>query len=152
MPHRPCLDGNRNGLAVGADVSHATATAEGDTALALIDCHAPQGHRVSLAADKLLDVESIVTALRTRKVIPHIAIDDRVSKTGWLRKAAVAGRTTSHPGYAVSLKARKRIEEIFGWPRPTAALPGSRSVHLAKSKPSSPSPSPPTTSSASRNS
>jgi hypothetical protein len=25
------------------------------------------------------------------------------------------GRTTRHPGYAVSQKIRKRVEEIFGW-------------------------------------
>nr|WP_301340824.1 transposase [Azospirillum brasilense] len=31
------------------------------------------------------------------------------------RRSAIDGRTTRHPGYAVSLRVRKRIEEVFGW-------------------------------------
>ncbi len=29
--------------------------------------------------------------------------------------SAIDGRTTRHPGYAVSQRLRKRLEEIFGW-------------------------------------
>ena len=29
--------------------------------------------------------------------------------------SAIDGRTTRHPGYGVSQKIRKQIEEIFGW-------------------------------------
>lgn len=106
---------NRNGLAVEADVSHATGTAERDTALQLVDRHNPQGRRITLAADKLFDVESFVTGLRSRNITPHITIDGRISKTGRVRKTSIDGRTTRHPGYAISLRCRKRIEEIFGW-------------------------------------
>ena len=31
------------------------------------------------------------------------------------RSSAIDGRTTRHPGYAVSQRVRKRVEEIFGW-------------------------------------
>jgi len=31
------------------------------------------------------------------------------------RESAIDGRTTRHPGYAVSQTRRKRVEEIFGW-------------------------------------
>src|SRR6266481_1982080 len=31
------------------------------------------------------------------------------------RRSAIDGRTTRHPGYAVSQQRRKRVEEIFGW-------------------------------------
>ena len=31
------------------------------------------------------------------------------------RRSALDARTTRHPGYAVSLKVRKRVEEIFGF-------------------------------------
>ena len=31
------------------------------------------------------------------------------------RRSAIDGRTTRHPGYAVSQRIRKRIEEAFGW-------------------------------------
>ena len=29
--------------------------------------------------------------------------------------SAIDGRTTRHAGYAVSLRLRKRVEEVFGW-------------------------------------
>ena len=32
------------------------------------------------------------------------------------------GRTTRHPGYAISLRCRKRIEEAFGWIKAQAGL------------------------------
>ena len=31
------------------------------------------------------------------------------------RASAIDGRTTRHPGYAISQRVRKRVEEIFGW-------------------------------------
>jgi len=31
------------------------------------------------------------------------------------RRSAIDGRTTRHPGYAISQCIRKRIEEPFGW-------------------------------------
>lgn len=31
------------------------------------------------------------------------------------RRSAIDGRTTRHPGYAVSQQKRKRVEEVFGW-------------------------------------
>jgi hypothetical protein len=39
----------------------------------------------------------------------------------WL-VSAIDGRTTRHPGYAVSLRIRKRIEEVFGWFKSGAGL------------------------------
>jgi len=32
-----------------------------------------------------------------------------------LRNSAIDGRTTRHPGYAISQRLRQRVEEIFGW-------------------------------------
>ena len=31
------------------------------------------------------------------------------------RASAIDGRTTRYPGYAISQRLRKRVEEIFGW-------------------------------------
>jgi IS5 family transposase len=31
------------------------------------------------------------------------------------RRSAVDGRTPRHPGYEISQRIRKRVEEIFGW-------------------------------------
>jgi hypothetical protein len=38
------------------------------------------------------------------------------------RRSAIDSRTTRHPGYAVSLRIRKRIEEAFGWAKTVAGL------------------------------
>lgn len=53
---------------------------------------------------------------------PHIAVNGYVTKTGHRRRTAIDGRTTRHPGYAVSQRHRKRIEEIFGWIKSSAGL------------------------------
>ena len=47
--------------------------------------------------------------MRPLKVTPHVA--QNISN----RRSAIDGRTTRHPGYAVSQRIRKRIEEAFGW-------------------------------------
>ena len=44
--------------------------------------------------------------MRNRGVTPHVAQRTR---------SAIDGRTTRHPGYRMSQKIRKRVEEIFGW-------------------------------------
>ena len=38
------------------------------------------------------------------------------------RASAIDGRTTRHPGYAVSQRKRKRVEEIFGWMKTVGLL------------------------------
>jgi len=105
----------RNGLAVGAAVNLASGTAEREAALKLVDRHCTGRHRKTLAADKAYDVCAFVDDLRGRKVTPHLAIQDHLTKTGKRRKTKVDGRTTRHPGYQISQRVRKRIEEIFGW-------------------------------------
>jgi hypothetical protein len=45
-----------------------------------------------------------------------------VSKTGKVRKTAVPPQVAQSAGYAISLRCRKRIEEIFGWVKTTAGL------------------------------
>ena len=111
---------NRHGLVVGGLVSLATGTAEREAALAMVDRHRPMDRkggrrRITLGGDKGFDVAEHVGDLRRRKVTPHIAVQDHLSKTGKRRKTLIDGRTTRHPGYAISQVIRKRIEEIFGW-------------------------------------
>ena len=107
---------------VAAQLTHATGTAERDAALAMIDRHHPARRRVTLGADKAYDVTAFVEALRARRVTPHITIDGNVRVTGKPRKTAIDRRTTRHPGYAISQRLRKRIEEPFGWVKTVAAL------------------------------
>lgn len=112
---------NRNGLAVGAALTRATGTAEREATLVMLDRRKLR-HRITLGADKAYDVTAFVEDLRSRQVTPHIAIDGRVSKHGVIRKTAVDGRTTRHPGYQISQICRKRIEEVFGWLKTQAGL------------------------------
>ena len=105
---------NRNGIAVDAVLTHATGTAEREAALVMLD-RRRRRRGTTLGADKAYDVEAFVGELRRRGVTPHVAINGRVSKLGKVRRSAVDGRTTRHPGYTVSQRIRKRIEEPFGW-------------------------------------
>jgi transposase len=115
---------NRHGLAVDGGVSLATGMAERETALAMLD-RRPGCGRITLGADKAYDVRQFIGDLRSRCVTPHVAIDGHVrstAKTSKPRSSAVDARTTRHPGYAVSQRCRKRIEEVFGWIKTSAGL------------------------------
>jgi len=99
---------NRNGLAVGARLTQATGTAERDACLDMLQ-EAGGNRRITLGGDKNYDVHDFVDTLRSLTVTPHVA------QNTTNRKSAIDGRTTRHPGYAVSMNKRKRVEEIFGW-------------------------------------
>jgi len=126
QPARLCYFGhilmeNRNGLAVEGGVTQASGIAERKAALAMLDRRKRSG-RITLGADKAYDVRQLVEDLHKWSVTPHIAIDGHLPKTGKPRATAMDGRTTRHPGYAVSQYIRKRIEEVFGWAKGWAGL------------------------------
>ena len=112
---------NRNGLVSQACLTHASGTAEREAALTLVD-RLPGRRRITLGADKGYDAQAFVADLRRRRVTPHIAANRSPGRTGQPRRSAIDGRTTRHPGYAVSLCIRKRIEEVFGWVKAAAGL------------------------------
>jgi transposase len=99
---------NRNGLIVDAMLTPAIGTAERDAALAMLGRQGGR-HRATLGADKAYDAAGLVADLRALHVTPHVAQNTAN------RRSAIDGRTTRHPGYAVSQRVRKRIEESFGW-------------------------------------
>ena len=70
--------------------------------------------RITLGADKASDASPVIGDLRARNVTPHIAANATVSKPGKARKTVIGKRNLHHPGYAISLRCRKRIEEVFG--------------------------------------
>lgn|GEM_PF-2429041 len=74
----------------------------------------------------LLFRAAFVGDLRARKITPHIAIDGHVRVNGTPRRTDIDKCTTRHPGYAVSLRLRKRIEEGFGWTKTTGKLAKTR--------------------------
>ena len=115
---------NRHGLAVDGGVTQATGTAEREAALQMLDRRPGRG-RITLGGDKAYDVRGFIGDLRRRRVTPHVAIDGHVrstAKTSRPRSTAIDQRTTRHPGYAVSQRCRKRIEEVFGWIKSAAGL------------------------------
>jgi transposase len=112
---------NRNGLVSQACLTHASGTAEREAALTLVD-RLPGRRRITLGADKGYDAQAFVADLRRRRMTPHIAANRSPGRTGQPRRSAIDGRTTRHPGYAVSQCIRKRIEEVFGWVKAAAGL------------------------------
>ncbi|MCB2038982.1 MAG: IS5 family transposase, partial [Ottowia sp.] len=110
---------NRSGLVVDAALTYANGTAEREAALAMLDRHKRE-HRITLGADKAYDVTGFVADLRARRITPHIAVNSVVSKLGKPRKTAIDRRTTRDPGYAISQRIRKRVEEVFGWTKTQA--------------------------------
>jgi hypothetical protein len=99
---------NRHGLLVDIRVTQATGTAEREAALAMAE-EIPCQQRVTLGADKNYDTRNCIRELRELRVTPHVA----QHTTG--RSSAIDGRTTRHPGYAISQRKRKCVEEVFGW-------------------------------------
>jgi len=109
---------NRNGLCVDIRLAEASGYAERREALAMIDEQRERGVRVeTLGADKAYDTRDFVANLRDREVTPHIAqlITTR-------RRSNIDARTTRHPGYAISQRKRKLVEEIFGWMKTIGGL------------------------------
>ncbi|HKB49652.1 MAG TPA: transposase, partial [Ktedonobacterales bacterium] len=102
---------NRHGLVVATDVRSPSYEAERDAALALVERLEPRARRRTVGADKGYDTDAFVAALRRCRVTPHISPNVHARR----RCSAIDRRTTRHPGYDVSQRKRKRVEEVFGW-------------------------------------
>ena len=107
---------NRHGLATNACVTIASGTAEREAAVQMAG-EIPGRGRVTLAADKGYDTRDCIRKLRDRNITPHVAQNDTN------RRSAIDRRTTRHPGYTVSQKKRKLVEQMFGWAK-TVGLMG----------------------------
>jgi transposase len=102
---------NRHGLCVDVSVARATGTAEREEALRMVRRQRGNGfHPKTLGADKAYDTAAFVETVRAEGITPHVA-EHMTERRG----SNLDGRTTRHPGYALSQRVRKRIEEIFGW-------------------------------------
>ncbi len=113
---------NRHGLAVNCCVTQATGRAEPEAALAMVGAIGGW-RRLTLGADKGYDRKELVQQLREHLVTPHFA-----------RKptSIIDQRTTRHPGYEISQRKRKRVEEIFGWLKTVAGLRKTRHRGVAR--------------------
>lgn len=120
------LTENRNGLVVGFGVELADGRAERDGALDLLETAVGGDRRVTLGADKNYDTREFVKMCRDLNVVPH------VTQNVTNRRSAIDRRTTRHPGYEVSQRKRRRIEQVFGWLKSAANLRKSRYFGRAK--------------------
>lgn len=97
---------NRNGLLVDFRVTEANGRAECQAALEMLtEAELPAG--ATVGGDRGYNVRSFVEGCRNQNVVPHVAQKKKFS--------AIDQRTLRHQTYAVSQRARKRVEEIFGW-------------------------------------
>ena len=106
---------NRNGLLVDLRIDEANGTAERTVALEMLADIVDGIREVTMGGDKGYDVRDFVQACRNMNVTPHVA--QNITEH---RGSAIDDRTTRHPGYAISQRLRKRVEEIFGWTKTVA--------------------------------
>jgi transposase len=115
---------NRNGLVVDTRLTQATGKAEREAALEMLVGVAKKG--VTLGADKGYDVQDFVAGVQALRVAPHIA---RHTKK---RRSAVPEHVARDPGYEVSQRKRKLVEESFGWMKAVGLLRQVKHRGLAK--------------------
>ena len=77
-----------------------------------------QAEATTLIAELLPENFSAIVVIGGSGGAPHVA-----QKTD----SAIDGRTTRHAGYAVSLRIRKRVEEVFGWAK--TVIDSARFIH-----------------------
>jgi transposase len=101
---------NRSGLVLDGEVRLA-AYDGGETAAALSLVDRLEGdHEITLGADKGYDSEDFVARCTEMKTVTHVA-----QNKGPTRRSFVPDQIVATPGYAVSIRCRKRIEQVFGW-------------------------------------
>jgi len=101
---------NRKGLIAAAMTTQADGLAERDAGLLLLNgIRRRGGRRITVGADKAYDTKDFISTLRSLRITPH------VWQNTANRRSAIDGRTTRHPGYAISLSKRWLVEKPFGW-------------------------------------
>jgi transposase len=110
------LTENRHGFIVDTAVTEASGTAERDAALVMLGELPLTSHRPTVGADKNYDTRAWVAAVRVLGITPHVAQSTRY------RSSAIDRRTTRHPGYALSERCRKKVEQPFGWMKTVGLL------------------------------
>ena len=85
-------------------------TLEGEAALEMLNA-VPGARRTTVGADRGYDARGFVARCRKSRAMPHVAQK---------RPQAICRRTSRHDGYRFSQRARKRVEEVFGWVKTVA--------------------------------
>lgn len=114
---------NRHGLIVQTDVRSPAYEAEREAALEMLTMLEPggggrPGRSRTLGADKGYDTDDFVAGVRALGFTPHVSPNVH----GRRFRSAIDARTTRHPGFAISQRKRKLVEEGFGWGKVVGAL------------------------------
>ena len=122
---------NRHGLCAEFTLHNPITEPEPAVALRQLDEHAELHTGVNPAtvgADKGYHRKDFVQGCGARGISPHVAGKAKVHVPG------LDGRTTTRPGYQVSQRIRKRVEEIFGWMKTVGGLRRSRYLGLERTQ------------------
>ncbi len=133
------LGENRHGLILAVSVSEANGKAERTAALEMLDdLHTRQGVKpATLGADKGYDSGPWMIELEQRGIVPHVAMRDGLVGGVCRREKKdlplIAARQRMvkrmrEAGYRLSQRARKKIEEGFGWCKTIGGLSRTRLV------------------------
>src|SRR5215467_1697438 len=101
---------NRHGLVVDIDLTEAHGRAEREAALRMLHRVRRRARGATVAGDKGFDTAEFVSGVKGLGYTPHIA-----QNITPYRGSNISYRIADSPGYAVSQRLRKRIEEIYGW-------------------------------------
>jgi len=104
---------NRHGLVVSPALTLASGTAEREAAMAMVD-GLPPPPKITVGADKYYDQGAFIQFLLQRGAEPHVARKRR--------RSVLDEAITRQPGYAVSQRLRKLVEQIFGWTKTVGIL------------------------------
>ncbi|NOK07696.1 transposase [Corallococcus exercitus] len=108
---------SRSGLLADLAVMPANGFAERETAVMMLEGLKSRNERASVGDDKGYNTVNFVADCWCMGVTPHIA-----QMTDTRRRSAIDRRTTRLAGYALIQRARKRIEEVWGWMKTVGAL------------------------------
>jgi transposase len=107
---------NRHALVMGCEVTEALGQhMEREAGIRLMG-DVPRKGSATVGGDRAYDQHSFVQGMRAQGVTPHVAQNNTA------RRSAIDGRTTRHPGYAISQALRKQVEHPFGWIKAAAGL------------------------------
>jgi transposase len=107
---------NRNALVVGCEVTEALGLHMERQAAERLVRQTFRKERATVGGDRGYDTAGFVSTMRSLGVTPHVAQNNKNRRSG------IDGRTTRHPGYAISQVARKMVEHPFGWMKAAAGL------------------------------
>jgi transposase len=120
---------NRNGLVVDVELTEANGRAEREAALRMLHRLRRRPGGGTVAGDKGFDSSDFVSGVRGLGYTPHIA-----QNITPYRGSNIPYRISETPGYAISQRFRKRIEEIFGWFKTVAGLRKLRYVGVRRNR------------------